>query len=235
MSQLYYLIGNIFIAKYSRPPNFSQVIILPSKSEPYAGAIVMLHGWGANSQDLVSLSGEVGNGHFQFLFPEGPYDVPGTWGEGKGWFTFPPTVEFETERLQSRKEIFRVLDSLRTEGTPAEKVFLLGFSQGASMSLDVVMNYKDQVAGVAALSGFLIDQESLPNRNDLPLSMPVFWGHGMYDPLIPLNLGKQSYNTLIDLGFNVEWHEYPMAHQIIPEELQDIRNFISKLFPEKIQ
>ena len=231
MSQLYNVVSSIFYVEYSYRPESYKVIIFPSKTEPCAGAIVILHGWGANCRDLVSLADSLTTNGFRFLFPEGPFDVPGTSGEGKGWFAFPPTESFETERQKSRSEIFQILDDLKREGVPSDRIFLIGFSQGASMCLDVALNYKHRVAGVAVLSGFLMDQEILPDRNDLPISLPIFWGHGLYDPLIPIKLGKQSRHALVDAGFHVEWHEYPMAHQIVPEELEDVRQFLDELFP----
>jgi len=59
--------------------------------------------------------------------------------------------------------------------------------------------------------------------------LPVFMAHGSFDPMLPLQWGRLSANKLEQTGFDVEWHEYPMAHAVCPEEIADIRDWLLRV------
>ncbi|MFQ6675189.1 MAG: alpha/beta hydrolase, partial [Fidelibacterota bacterium] len=138
----------------------------------------------------------------------------------------------EAERQESIRQICGVLDTLAGSGTPPERTVLMGFSQGASLCFDVALAYAGRVAGIVSLSGFVIDSEGIrrPNPDRLLRDIPVFAGHGRLDAIVPLEMGKSSFNTLRKKGFKVEWHEYDAGHHVVVEELEDIRAFLSGLF-----
>ena len=57
-------------------------------------------------------------------------------------------------------------------------------------------------------------------------SVPVFMAHGQFDPMIPMQYGRSSADALVSAGFDVEWHDYPMAHAVCPQEIDDIRTWL---------
>ena len=63
-------------------------------------------------------------------------------------------------------------------------------------------------------------------RNVIDLSLPIFMAHGSFDPVLPMKMGRETADLLVESGFNVEWHDYPMAHAVCGEEIQDIRNWL---------
>lgn len=203
---------------------------------------MVLHGWGGNGRDVELLAHALRIANLRYIIPEGEYDVPGTGGLGKGWYSLPLDEKAHRERISSRKKICKILDNLTEAGTPADRVVMMGFSQGASMSLDVALNYravgggndsgrKQRIAGVVSLSGFLLDAEEIPRRTDLDTDIPIFAGHGTFDPLIPLQEAKASIMSLTKAGFSVEFKEYPFDHRVGIEELEDVRAFLTRLFP----
>ena len=204
---------------------------IPPKLKPEAGTVIVLHGWGANSRDVELLAEALRIPSIRYIIPEGKYDVPGTGGRGRGWYSLPPDEKAKVEMVESRKQIFKILDDLEGSGTPANKIVLMGFSQGGSMSLDVLLNYRKSIAGVISLSGFLLDSDGIKKRSKLPLEIPIFAGHGTYDPLIPIDHGKSSIMALKERGFEVEWHEYPTDHRVVIEEIEHVRQFLHKIFP----
>lgn len=217
------------------------MIDLPPKLPPARGTVILLHGWGGNSRDAELLAEALRIPNLRYLIPEGAYDVPGTEGRGKGWYSLPLDEKAQRERAKSRQQLFGVLRDLEKTGTPPGNIVLMGFSQGASMSLDVALNYpsanppdgqgeKKWVAGVISLSGFLLDGHDLLTRRDVRTDIPIFAAHGTFDPLIPLDQGKQSIMTLKKAGFQVEWKEYEADHRVVIEELEDIRKFLSRVF-----
>jgi phospholipase/carboxylesterase len=86
-----------------------------------------------------------------------------------------------------------------------------------------------RLAGVIALSTYLpMDGLTADERNAANDGMPIFMGHGGYDPVVPQMLGTLSRDALVALGYEVEWHSYPMAHQVSPPEIADLRAWIAR-------
>jgi len=206
---------------------------IPPKVKPATGTVMVLHGWGANCHDVELLAEALRIPSLRYVLPEGQYDVPGTAGQGKGWFSLPLDNKSKIERLKSREQIFEILKKLEKENIPASKIALMGFSQGGSMSLDVLLNYGKPVAGAISLSGFLLDSDTIKKRSNLPTGSPIFAGHGTLDPTIPINHGRLSIKTLEEVGFDVEWHEYPADHRVVIEEIEHVRQFLHRLFPQE--
>ena len=203
---------------------------IPSNRLSPVGAVILLHGWGANGKDLLPLAESLRLPQLRFLALEGKVDVPMTGGKGKGWFMFPPTKSAPNEITDSREQIVGAIDKLIEEGLPEEKIVLMGFSQGGSMALNTLVKSRRKLGGIVVMSGFFMDQESLKQNNSFPFETPIFAGHGTYDNLVPFHLAKESILTLNDAGFSVEWYEYPCEHRIVVEELQDIRLFLGRVF-----
>ena len=204
------------------------MIEVPSTEGEANKALLVLHGWGANQHDLVPLAQSLKLTNCHCFFPNAPYDVPGTGGAGKGWFTLPLNESSEREREASREILFSHLDEIQAKGFRTDQIVLLGFSQGAGMCFDLMLNWTMKVGAVVSLSGFLMNGEQVKERSSLPSDTPVFAAHGLYDPILPFERSKASVQILEECGFDLTWREYPMAHQIIPNEIDDIRTFINK-------
>lgn len=210
------------------------MIDIPPAQFPAVGTVIVLHGWGANGRDVEPLALSLRLARIRYVIPEGQVDVPGTGGMGKGWFTFPVAESSEDERDDSIRQISHLVDTLDGSGTPPEQIVLMGFSQGASLCLDVAFAYPRTVAGIISLSGFVVpllrDRIRRAGAESLPLKIPIFAGQGKMDAIVPLETGKSSFEALIEKGFNVEWHEYDAGHHVVVEELEDVRAFISRVF-----
>jgi phospholipase/carboxylesterase len=109
-----------------------------------------------------------------------------------------------------------------------QRVYLMGFSQGAIMSLSIMLTEPALLAGVVAMSG------SLP-REVLPIAappeqlqgFPVMQVHGTYDDVLPIEEGRAVRDHLSRLPVNLTYHEYDMAHQVTQESLDDVRSWLS--------
>lgn len=119
----------------------------------------------------------------------------------------------------------------RERGVPADKIVLAGFSQGGALALHVGLRYPDALAGIAALSCYLIDPPSL-EREASPAnrSIPIFQAHGTHDPMVSLRAGEASRDRLQALGYAVEWKTYPVEHQIHPLEVRDLAAWLRGRF-----
>ncbi len=104
-------------------------------------------------------------------------------------------------------------------GIAPEKIFLAGFSQGGAIILTAALSRTAPLAGLIALSTYLPEAESA-KRADGAVQVPVFMAHGSSDPVIPQAVAVHSAQALQAMGLEVEWHSYPMAHQVCAEEIR---------------
>jgi phospholipase/carboxylesterase len=119
------------------------------------------------------------------------------------------------------------IETLITEevkkGIEPARIVLAGFSQGGAIALHTALRYPAPLAGVLALSTYLPLAEKLKEEAGAAnRKTPIFMAHGLYDDIIPLRRAEQSAKILVDQGYAVEWHTYPMAHSVCAEELADI-------------
>jgi phospholipase/carboxylesterase len=111
------------------------------------------------------------------------------------------------------------------ERAPLTPLFLGGFSQGAAMSLHTGLGTKVPLAGVIALSGYLLAKDGetgLPAGFSQLSAPPVFMGHGTWDDVLPIELSETARQVMHKAGMRIEWHSYPMPHSVSPRELQDL-------------
>ena len=108
-------------------------------------------------------------------------------------------------------------------GLPPERIFLAGFSQGGVVALQIALRYPETLAGAIGLSTYMADVDSLKDEAAAAnADLPVFLGHGVRDPMVPIAAMSQAKDTLESLGHEVTCGTYPMEHSICPEELNDL-------------
>ncbi|WP_435024956.1 alpha/beta hydrolase [Nostoc sp. CALU 1950] len=192
-------------------------------SQPPAGLIVTLHGWGANAEDVASLLPLLNLPDYQFVLPNAPYPYPYS-PVGRAWYDL--RVENMYEGLvESRQLLTDFLESLEsTTGVPLSRTILCGFSQGGAMTLDV--GSKLPLAGLAAMSGYLHPDALTSAKSGIP---PILISHGRYDEVVPLKAALKARETVQSLGVAVEYHEFDMGHEINPQTLEVLRNFVVNL------
>ncbi|AVH73260.1 phospholipase/carboxylesterase [Nostoc sp. 'Lobaria pulmonaria (5183) cyanobiont'] len=198
-----------------------QAITVPTAtSQPAAGLIVTLHGWGANAEDVASLLPLIDLPDYQFVLPNAPYPYPYS-PIGRAWYDL--RVENMYQGLaESRQLLTDFLESLEsTTGIPLSRTILSGFSQGGAMTLDV--GSKLPLAGLVVMSGYLHPDAVMANQKGIA---PTLITHGKYDEVVPLQAALKARETLKSLGVAVEYHEFDMGHEIDPKTLEVLRNFV---------
>ena len=192
-------------------------------------AFIVLHGWGANQHDLVPFVRNLNLKNYYSFFPNAPFDVPGTAGTGKGWFSFPINDESENELAQTKVQLLAHINEVEKRGFSLTNIVIMGFSQGAAMALEILLSKRKRIGAVISLSGFLIDGSNFHTLNDAIKQTPIFLAHGQHDTILPLKRAKLSAKALKNAGLKITWREYPMAHEIIADEVEDIRGFLNKI------
>ena len=106
---------------------------------------------------------------------------------------------------------------------------------GGAIALHAALRQRSRLAGLMALSTYLplpqyFEDEVLTDPDVGHRDLPIFMAHGSFDPMLPMQLGRHSAELLESAGFEVEWYEYPMAHAVCAEEIDDIRRWLLAVF-----
>lgn len=145
-----------------------------------------------------------------------------------GWFhvmldpVAPVINPDEAER--SRVLLLRFIDEvIAAHGVDPQRIYLLGFSQGAIMSLSLVLTHPERLAGVAAMSGRILP-EVLPKMAppDAMRGLPMLVVHGSDDPILPVHHGRAARDILAALPVALTYREYAMGHYVSEESLADV-------------
>ncbi len=189
--------------------------------------VFVMHGRGADANDLADIAPAIDNG-CRFVFPNAarPFEPYPGMTFGFTWFDgWPPARETIVE---SRSRLLAFIGEIVARyPTPAGKIIVAGFSQGAMMALDVGFRTKVQPAGIVVMSGALYE-EDLPDLRSRSAT-PVLIVHGTEDEMIPVISARRTRLVLEEHGLNPEYHEFPMGHWVTPESLAMVRDFIGRI------
>lgn len=184
--------------------------------------LVILHGWGANYQDFVSCAKMLKLSGFGYLFPNAPFEhfqVPG----GRAWYALE-NKEL-TGLAEGRELLLNWLQSLEAStGVPLERTIMAGFSQGGAMTLDVGLTLP--LKAICCLSGYLHYQPQSSVTSSFP---PVLILHGKQDPVVPIQAAQKARDELTKIGASVQYQEFDMGHEVQPEAVELLRQFIIKI------
>ena len=194
--------------------------------------IIWMHGLGADANDFASLVPELGLKNTRFIFPNAPIR-PVTVNGGmsmRSWYDFL-TFEFSKgedvgELMVSVKQIGELIQQQIAEGISLSNIIVGGFSQGGAVALLVpgLLDLQGRLGGVVAWSTYLPEQCAVL-WDKYP---PVFMAHGTYDQVIPIAVGQKSKDSLIAHTVSLEWHEYPMEHQVCQQQFVDLKKWITR-------
>lgn len=205
-------------------------VIIEAKSD-HKASVIWLHGLGADGHDFeaivpeLNLPDELG---IRYIFPNAPIR-PVTINGGmsmRAWYDVKSPNLREMEDIDAITEsstlINHYINAEIDKGIPANKILLAGFSQGGAISLHAGLRYPDALAGILALSTYLPIPERLDDDASKHKDIPIMMAHGIADPVIPVEHGRNSSETLKKAGYKVDWHEYMMQHAVCLEEINAI-------------
>ena len=186
-------------------------------------AMIMLHGRGGSADDILTLAPAFGVADVAYLAPQA---AGGTWYP----FGFMSPIERNEPGISSgMRTIDRVRTKIISAGIPTERIFLLGFSQGACLATEYVARHAGRYGGVAGLSGGLIGPDGTPR--DYPGSLegtPVFLGCSDVDGHIPAERVRETADVLRRLGGDVTMRLYPgMGHSINADEIAAVKDMLT--------
>ena len=206
-------------------------------------SVIVLHGLGAAGNDFVPVAQALdlaAIGAVRFVFPSAPVR-PVTINGGyamRAWYDiYPPSANPAVPRREDeaglRASMLQVQGLIEREiarGVPAQRIVLMGFSQGCAMTLLTGLRAPNRLAGLAALSGYLpLPQSTAAERSAANADVPVFMAHGEDDDIVVPERGEAARDVLQALGHAVDWRTYPMGHSVCPEEVADLNRWLLRV------
>jgi len=212
-------------------------VVVDTVPEP-EHTIIWLHGLGADANDFVPIVPQLKKTQSlgtRFIFPNAPVR-PVTINGGMAMRAWYDIFGFDVDRDQDAAGIEQSVESVlglveTAHDSAANKhIILAGFSQGGAIALRAGLASKLPITGIVALSTYLLQADSLGlwalSGSDASLRMsqtattPIWMGHGTQDPIVPLVLGQAAHERLTDAGYSVDWHTWPMGHEVCLEEIE---------------
>lgn len=205
----------------------------PIELEPAAAdaAIIILHGLGANGDDLLPLARMLRSAHPQArcVLPTAT-DRSVTVNNGMrmpAWYDIAGP-DFAAERRPSGLEesstyVMNLVNAQRLRGITPARIVIVGFSQGGALALHTALQNSAAMSAVAALCAYL-------PAGDFPAattSLSILMAHGIYDEVVPLAAAMASKTTLTELGYRVRWHEYAIGHQLSDPLIADVSAWLA--------
>ena len=207
------------------------IIRKPKVSVENAPALILLHGYGSDENDLFSFAEEMPEELF-IISAKAPYPMQ---PYGNAWYA----IHFDNENgkfsddiqaIKSRDTIATFIDQV-IENYPvdASKINLLGFSQGSILSYAVALTYPEKVDNVIALSGYInkeiFGQDYL--KNDLS-QLSFYCSHGSADQVIPVDWARRTKPFLENLGVDFTYSEFPVGHGVAPQNFFELKEWLEK-------
>ncbi|RTZ06904.1 alpha/beta fold hydrolase [Flavobacterium sp. GSP27] len=191
--------------------------------------LLLLHGYGSNEDDLFSFATELPDEYY-IVSSRAPYNMQ--YG-AYAWYA----INFDADQNKfsdhdqakvSRDLIAGFIDELiQTYPINAEKVTLIGFSQGSILSYAIALSYPEKVQKVVAMSGYLnleiVTEDYLKNNFH---TLKIFASHGTVDQVIPVEWARKTPAIVENLGINITYKEYPIGHGVAPQNFYDFKNWI---------
>ncbi len=221
--------------------NLLSCVEVEPSGDPRA-SVVWLHGLGADGHDfepIVPYLGVPEGEGVRFVFPHAP-KIPVSINMGMAMPAWYDITALDLEKrhdeggiLRSCRQVQALLERENRRGIPASRIVLAGFSQGGAIALHLGLRYPEKLAGILALSTYLVRGESLEEEvkdsGEANRSTPVFQAHGLQDPMVPFQRGEAARDRLKSLGVPIEWKTYPMSHEVCPEEIRDIGDWLGRV------
>jgi phospholipase/carboxylesterase len=209
-------------------------------ASPARFAVIWLHGLGADGHDFPPIVPELGLDPglaIRWVFPHAPA-IPVTINGGlvmPAWYDIRALdLERRHDEEGIRRSAAQVVALVEREverGVPSERIVLAGFSQGGAIATHVALRHPEPLAGLVGLSTYLVLADELEReRSAANQRIPIFQAHGTLDPMVVYERGRSSRDRLRALGYEVEWHEFPMEHQVCLEEIEALGRWLARRF-----
>ena len=213
--------------------------IISNPNTPIRCSVIWLHGLGASSNDFAPLVPELDIQDqlgIRFVFPQAP-SIPVSINGGAVMPAWYDISEMDLMKRadadginQSSAIISDMINDEIAMGVDPSKIVIAGFSQGGVIALDAGIRFPSTLAGIMALSTYVPMRDTLPTAEKSGNgNIPIFYAHGDYAHVIPIQQAESSRHFLEESGYTVEWTCYPMEHAVCPKEIREIKDWLMRV------
>ncbi len=210
--------------------------VIVESTETATACVIWLHGLGASGHDfepIVPALDKQITKCTRFIFPHAPQRPVTINGNMvmRAWYDIA-ALDLTSEQDEngtriSEQIICEYIAEVQQQGIDNSRIILAGFSQGGAIALHTGLRYPKPLGGIMALSTYLPIAETVSaERHTANANVQIFMGHGTFDNVIPIKYADLSKQYLENLGYTVDWHSYTMEHQVIPQEINDINQWL---------
>jgi phospholipase/carboxylesterase len=199
-----------------------------------SACVIWLHGLGASGHDFEPIVPMFNLPDVRFVFPHAPMR-PVTINGGyvmRAWYDIKTMAESEFREDEAdihaaTSQIEALIEAEKARGFSSERILLAGFSQGAAMTLHVAHQHAEPLAGIMALSGYLLLEGSWDETaSPANATTPMLVCHGEFDQVVPCHRGQGAYERFKHPDRSIRWESYPMGHEVCPPQIADIRSWL---------
>lgn len=201
--------------------------------------VIWCHGLGADGHDFAPIVPELelpADHSIRFIFPHAPrravtinrgMHMP-AWYDILGWAFGSP--EDAAGIHAGVAAVSALIEQQIDAGIPAARIVIAGFSQGGALALHAGCRFPQKLGGIMVLSSYLAIAREFPGLiSDQNKTTSIFMAHGLRDTIVPCEWGQMACEQLMALGYSVQWHPYPMAHEVCAQEIADISQWIQSI------
>ena len=196
-------------------------------SNEYDKVIVFIHGWKGNKDSFTSLSSMLKIKNTKWFFPQAPYKLNEK-KEAYSWAFQNSDGTYET--TQTVKLLNKFLEENILNTINSKNVFFIGFSQGATVCYDFILQMGYPWGGVFPVAGFKRNQKKCFTVHPNQIKTPIMIGHGINDKIIPIESSENIYQELKQNNYNVSFEKFNGGHKISINYLKKIQHIITGLF-----
>ena len=198
-----------------------------SSSDQPTKAIIGLHGWTGDEHVFEPIAKMMNIDDAQWFFPRAPYKADS--GKGYSWFSGTDETGWDIEK--TRVGIHQLLADIRSEGFSPKNIFLIGFSQGASLAMEIALRLPFAIGGIVPIAGFIKFRDTLSNEaTKESKATPVLLLHGSQDEIIHVIASEKAHDFFKERGNPVYFKRYDGGHKIPKRTGPIVKSFISDSF-----
>jgi phospholipase/carboxylesterase len=196
-----------------------------------APVVFIMHGLGANADDLFPMIQAMNLPPCRYVLPDAPMTVG---DHAYSWYDLQ--TQSRADVVNSRNYLFGLMRLYSTEGEKpghVRPIIMTGFSQGGVMSLEAGLNYKGNVEAIVCMSGYMWYPDQTLAHPFAPLDIPILMVHGTQDMIVNEDWTQKTVKALKQAGYKPIFKEFPMGHTITRESLAEVTQFLKKVLDRK--
>ncbi|RUR33668.1 alpha/beta hydrolase [Vreelandella nanhaiensis] len=214
-----------------------ELIVEPQNGQPADACVFIIHGLGADGHDFEPLIPALqlpDDAHVRFIMPHAPR-LPVTVNGGMvmpAWYDIlAMDLGRRVDEVQLKRSAERIQALIQEQidhGIDSRRIIVAGFSQGGAVAYQAALSFPQPLGGLLAMSTYFATADSI-EASEANRSLPIEVHHGNFDPIVAETLGRAAFDRLKEQGYTVNYRQYPMAHALCPQQVNDIGQWLTKL------